>query len=308
MSIKIITDASSNLFPEILKNKNLDIKILPMQLELKDKHYLCYDSQIDASKLSSEFYQEMMQGAKPKTSLVSPGLMEDVISEEVKKGNKVIYVSLAKHISGNYQAANLVAEEINSEYGDEYVHVIDSLTASFGEAMVAIYAYELTKQNLDFKEICQKTEEYVLSVRSEFTVNSIKYLANTGRVSSFAAALASVLAIKPLLYGSPQGKIEVTSKVHGRMGALKTLANQVIENIKDQKGKVYIAHADSLKDAEFVASKLKEAGIDDIEIYYYDLVTGAHVGPGTIACFYEGVNREFNKASIIKNVLSKIKK
>ena len=305
MAIKIYTDASSNLFKKILDDKGLDIVVLPMTLEIDDKKYICYKDDIDVEEMSKDFYLKMQEGLRPKTSLISPGLFMESCQEEIKKGNKVIYISLASGISGSFQSATLIKNQINEEYNDYIVEVIDSKTAGFGEGMIAIKAFNYVKEGLEFQDVVKKTNEYVYNVRSEFTVDNIQYLAQTGRVSKLASTIASVLSIKPLLYGSNEGKIEVTSKVRGRNMAINALADQVIKNIKDKNSLVYIAHCNSIDYANKLKDLLNKADINNIEIYYYDLVTGAHVGPGTIAVFYEGETREIEKKNFIQSYLHK---
>lgn len=305
MSIKIFTDAASNLFNYILKEKELDINVLPMTLQIGEESHLCYEENIDVEKFSKTLYEKLSKGEKAKTSLTSPGQFEKAFTDEVEKGNQVIFVCIASGISGNYQSSSLIASQINEEYGKELVKVIDAKTASFGEGMVAMYAYKLAKEGKTFEEVASLTEEYVKRVRSEFTVDNIKYLSNSGRVSSIVATIASILSIKPLLYGSDKAKIEVSSKVHGRNNAINTLAQQVVDYIADKNSKVFIAHCNSLDDANKLANLLRNNGINDIEIYYYDIVTGAHVGPGTLAVFYEGHNRTIEKKSLIKSIIGK---
>lgn len=307
MSIKIFTDAASNLFPSILKEKGSSISVLPMAIDVGDTHFLCYEDNIDVDEVSKSFYEKVEKGEKVHTSLANPGLFKEKAMEEIKEGNQVIFVTLASGISGTYQSACLMANEINEAEGKEVVKVIDSKTASFGEAMIALKAEELSKDGLSFEEVINETVEYVSKVRSEFTDGAIKYLVATGRVSGFAAAIGDVLAIKPLLYGSEEAKIVVTSKVPGRKAALKRLANQVLDNIKDKNSLVYIAHANALEDVSFFKKILKDGGINNIETYYYDLVTGGHVGPGTIAVFYEGYNRDIHKKNVLTSILPKKK-
>ncbi len=305
MAIKIYTDASSNLFSSILKENNSEIIVLPMALRIDDKEYLCYKDDIDVEEMSKDFYSEMAKGAKPKTSLTSPGLFMEKCKEEVGKGNQLIYVTLASGISGTFQSASLIAEEINNDAKKKMVAVIDSKTAGLGEGRIALKAENLAKSGLEFEKVISETEEYVKKVRSEFTVDSIKYLANTGRVSNVTAIIANMLSIKPLLYGSDEAKIEVTSKVHGRKNALKKLAEQVNDNIASKDQVVYISHCNSLDDAKYFENLLHEFGISNTKIYFYDLVTGAHVGPGTIAVFYEGENRAIAKKNLISSLLNK---
>mgnify|MGYP002522379256 CR=1 FL=1 len=296
MGVRIFTDAGSNLFASYLKENDLAIYVLPMPLQIGGESYLCYEDSIDAEKLSAHIYAEMKQGKAVKTSLPSPGRLEEKAREEIEKGNQVVFVSLSSGISGSCQSGRLIASALNEEKGRDVMATIDSKTAGFGEGMVAIYAEKLVKQGLPFAEIVAKTTEYVERVRSEFTVDTLKYLAATGRISNLKAVLAGALMIKPLLYGSEEGKIVVTSKVVGRKAAIKRLVQQVVGNIKDKTSKVYIAHAAAKEDAESMKESLKEKGIENVEIAFYDLITGAHVGPGTLAVFYEGENREVKRS------------
>lgn len=296
MTVRVFTDAGSNLFHSFLEEKKLGIYVLPMPLRLGDEEYLCYDPNVDAVALSSHVYSKMREGVNVKTSLPSPGMLEEKAREEVEKGNQVLFVSLSSGISGSYQSARLIADAINDEKGSNVMDVIDTKTAGFGEGMVAIYAEKLAHDGLDLEEIALRTREYVERVRSEFTVDSLKYLAATGRISNFKAVLAGALMIKPLLYGSEEGKIVVTQKVVGRKAAVKKLIQQVADNIKDKDSKVFITHCDAAEEALEMKEALAEKGIKDVEVYFYDLVTGAHVGPGTLAVFYEGKDRSIKRS------------
>lgn len=294
MSIKIYTDASSNLFDEVIKNKNMDITVMPMTVEIDGEKYLCYQDKIDVKEFSKNFYEKMKQGHRPKTSLPNPGLMLDKMEEEVQKGNEVLFVTISHGISGTYQTCKMIADQVNEKQNRKCVEVIDSLSAGFGEGMIAMHAYELSKSISSLDELAKQVRAFVPQVRSEFIVDSLVYLTNTGRVSMLKAKIASLLSIKPLLYGSDEGKIEVTSLAHGKIKAIKKLSSQVLEHITDKNSKVIISHCHALEDALKLQKLLEEGGVKDIEIYYYDLVTGAHVGPGTIAVFYQGKNRKIN--------------
>ena len=298
MAISIFTDASSNLFASFLKERGSLIHVIPMPLRIGDKEYLCYDSTLDAETFSHDFYAQMREGATIKTSLPSPGLLEEEVRQEIDKGNQVVFVTLSHGISGTYQSAKLIADAINEEKDSFVMGVIDSKTAGFGEGMIALYAESLAKLNYSLDDVMKMTEEYVMKVRSEFTVDSLKYLAATGRISKLNAALGNVLMIKPLLYGSEEGKITVTQKAIGRKNTIKKLLNQVEENAIDKSKKVFITHCDALEEALEMKASLLEKGFQDIEVYFYDLITGAHVGPGTLAVFYEGANRAVKKALI----------
>ena len=292
MAIKIYADAGSNLFKSILDEKHADIHVVKMPLYVEDKTYMCYDENINVEEMSSHFYQDMIEGKDVKTSLINPTTFENEFRKETDKGNQVICFIMAKGISGTYQSACIAAQIINEEKGEEVVHIVDTATAGFGEGMQALHAYELVKQGKDFKTIIKEVENYRWKVRSEFTVDNIKYLGRTGRVKPIVAKLANLLKIKVLLKGSDESNITMTGKTIGRLLSIKKLASTCLEHInKKVKQVIYIAHCEAKKDAEALKKLLIEGGLTNIEIYPYDLITGSHVGPGALALFYVGENR-----------------
>lgn len=291
--IKVYTDAASNLFPSILKEKNLDITVVSMTLRIDDLDLNCYDDLIDVKDISREFYEDLESGKKKiSTSLINPDKFIKAFEKDVKNGNQIICFTMASGISGTYQAASIAADEINEEYGKEMVHIINSATASFGEGMQAIRAYELIKEGIDFDTLVANCTEFALKVRSEFTVGDITHLVKTGRVTKTLATIAKFLNLKVMLYGSKESKIEFAGKVHGRKLAIAHLAKKCLKHIVDKNQTVYITHCDALEDASKLKELLLKEGISNVEIYYYDLITGAHVGKGTIAIFYVGENRD----------------
>ena len=294
MSIKIYADAGSNLFPEIIKNKKLDIQIVKMKLFIKDQEFNCYDKDFNVKEVSKLFYEEMDGDDNIHTSLINPNDYIEAFKEDIAAGHQIICLTMAKGISGTYQSACLARDMINEEQGKEMVYILDSATAGFGEGIQAIKLAELVQEGKTFEEIIKFGEEFKFKVRSEFTVDDIAYLAKTGRVNKVVAKIANVLRIKVMLKGSNDSNIVSTGKVGGRKLSVRKLINQCVEYIKNpEEQTVYITHCNCLADAEFMKSELIKEGIPNIEIYDYDLVTGSHLGPNGLAIFYIGENRDF---------------
>ena len=292
MSVKIYADAGSNLFPEIIRRKKLDITIVNMKLYIKDQEYNCYDKEFDTDKVSKIFYEELKENNDIHTSLINPYDYLEAFKEDIEKGNKIICLTMAKGISGTYQSACMARDMINEEKGQEMVYVIDSMTAGFGEGLLAIRAAELSKKGKSFEDIINDIENFKYKVRSEFTVDDVNYLAKTGRVSKVVAKIANALKIKVMLKGSNDSTIVSTGKVPGRKLSIKRLAKQCIEFIKNAKDQiVYITHCNCIRDAFELKRMLKEKQINNVEIYDYDLVTGSHLGPNALAIFYVSDSR-----------------
>ena len=287
MGIKIIADAASNLFGSILKEKNIDIKVMSLHLTVGDKEYLCYDDEIDIKEFSKTYYEQIAEGAEVKTSLVGPGQFEEVFKEEIKKGNKVICFTMAKGIFGTYNSACVARDTVNEETKEESVVVIDSMTAGFGEGLQAIRAYELVKEGKSFEEIVKECETFKRFVRSDFTVDNIKYLLKTGRVGKALARFVHLLNIKILLKRNDESKIAFSGSAIGINNAIKQLSKVVIDNIDmDRDQIVYITHCNVMENALKLKEIIEKAGVKNIEIYDYDLISGAHIGPGSLAIFY----------------------
>lgn len=287
MNITIIADAVSNLFPSVLKDKKLNIRVLNLKLRLGDKEYICYEESLDIPSFSKEFFQRMSEGEDPQTSLASPGEYLEVFKEEVDKGNKVICFTMAKGISGTYNSACLARDDINSQYKETMVEVIDSMTAGFGEGLQAIHAYELVKEGKSFEEIVKECEEFKHYVRSDFTVGNIKHLIKTGRVSKALARFMRLLNIKVMLKRSDESNIAFAGSTIGKNLAIKQLARVVKENIDSSKKQiVYITHCDAIEDANKLKELINKEVNVDIEIYDYDVISGAHIGPDSLAVFY----------------------
>ena len=292
MGVKIYADAGSNLFPEIIKKKKLDIKIVDMKLYIKDKEYNCYDESFDTKEVSKLFYQELEGENNIHTSLVNPNDYLEAFKEDIANGHQIICLTMAKGISGTYQSACIARDMINEEHGKEIVYVVDSMTAGFGEGILAIHLDKGVKKGKSFEELIKDIEEFKYKVRSEFTVDDVNFLAKTGRINRVVAKIASALKIKVLLKGSNDSTIVSTAKVPGRKLSIKKLAKQCIDFIKNAKDQiVYITHCNCLKDALDMKKMLAEKNINNVEIYDYDLVTGSHLGPNALAIFYVSDSR-----------------
>lgn len=292
--IKVYTDAGSNLFPSLLKEKNWDIKVMPMTLRIDDKDLLCYSDDIDVPAISHDFYEDLDSGKKKvTTSLVNPDTFLNAFEEDINAGNEIICFTMAKGISGTYQSACIAANEINEEHDKKVVYVVNSATASFGEGLQAVRALKLIEQGMSLEELGNNCQEFAFKVRSEFTVGDVSSLIHTGRVTKTLASIAKILNLKVMLYGSNESKIEFSGKVHGRKLAISTLAKTCLKHIVNPDDQtVYIAHCDAFEDASKLKEQLIAGGVKNVEIHWYDLITGTHVGKGTIALFYVGENRD----------------
>ena len=143
------------------------------------------------------------------------------------------------------------------------------------------------------EEVAAWLEENKLRAQAWFTVDDLKYLKRGGRVSPAAAAIGTLLDLKPILTETCEGKLAAAEKVRGRRKAMNFIVDKAVENIEDQKESIaLLLHADAPEDAarlkELAQAKLPEL---TIRIENVGPVIGAHAGPGTLALCFMGKKR-----------------
>ena len=130
-----------------------------------------------------------------------------------------------------------------------------------------------------------------------FTVDNLKYLKKGGRISNLKAAVGTVLQIKPLLKGDPEGKIVCFAQVRGRKKSIELMAEQYDRYVEHAEYEtIGVAHGDYPEDAEALIELLnRNHPPKNIINACYEPMTGAHVGPGALALFFYG-KKEFRPA------------
>jgi DegV family protein with EDD domain len=280
MNIQIIADSACDLPDDIIEKYNIDV--LPLIVNLDGKEY---KDNVDIKP--SELFKRMLEGAVPKTAQAPYESIENMFKKYLTCNKPCIYISFSSELSGTYQTARIVAQDIKEKYPDFDLTVIDSKAASLGYGLI-VYLTALEAQNGASKEeVINKILFYKQHMEHIFTVNDLEYLYKGGRVSKTAAVLGSVLNIKPIL-DVEDGKLIPIEKIRGR----KKSINRMIEIVEERSDRlseqiVAINHADDLETALSVKSKLEaKFGIKEFVIRDVGCAIGAHSGPGTLSIFF----------------------
>lgn len=293
---QIFVDSAANL-PAVTAKK-YDIHVISFVNLVNGKELVCYDPDLSPEEERAKgktYYDAMRAGCEIKTGLISTANFEDAFRTALEADQDVIYFSLSKNISGNYNSARLAAEELLDEYGGRRkIRLVDSLNASLAQGILAIYASEMRDKGMNVDETADLLETYVGKMNGVFTVGDLKFLSHTGRIKGSVAFVGNMLKIKPILRGNKEGYIVSYKNVRGRKAVLNELIHlfcETIENPEDQI--VGIAHADAYEDSLYVMEEIqKKVKVRDFINTSYDYCTGSHVGPDTIALFYMAKDRE----------------
>ena len=293
---QVFVDSAANL-PAVTAKK-YDIHVVSFVNLVNGKELVCFDPDLSPEEelaKGKEYYNAMRTGCEIKTGLISSGVFEDAFREALEADKDVLYFSLSKNISGNYNSARIAAEDLmeSGNYARK-IRMIDSLNASLAQGILAIYASEMREKGMAFDEVADILETCPAKMNGVFTVGDLKYLARTGRLSGTAAVIGNVLSIKPILRGNKDGYIVQYKKCRGRKAALNELISLVCNNIVEpEKQIIGIAHADAYEDSLYVMEGIqKHIKVRGFINTSYDFCTGSHVGPDTIAMFFMGNDRE----------------
>lgn len=258
MKIKIIADSSCDLSKEMKEEMN--IEIAPLTLQLGDKSY------IDDENLDIKQYVKSMGECEtpPKTSCPSP---QDYI-KRYEGEDSVFVVTLSNKLSGSYNSAVLAKNIFLEEFGQKFIHVFDSLSASAGETVIALKINELSKKNFTELEIVEKVAKYIKEMKTFFLLESLDHLAKAGRLNPFVAKVANMLAIKPIMGATEEGTIKLVEKTRGYKKAFNRFLEIIGEEGSNLEEKILgIAHCNCLDRAlNFKEEVLKKYNFKDVVI------------------------------------------
>jgi len=280
---RIATDTSANLPTAYLQAEN--ITVIPFTFHTDSGEQSCMDT---ASFDAKAFYTAMRNGEKVTTSQIPPQRFVEYLTPMLQAGEDVLFVSMSSGISGSYASSKMAANQLKEEFPERKIFTVDTYSASLAEGLVVMKAVECRKQGMDIEQTYHLLRSLRHRIAQIFTVGDLRYLKRTGRLSNLEAAVGTVLQIKPLLKGDPEGKIVCFAKVRGRQRAIEEMAKRYAELVVEPETQtVCIAHADCEADAQILASLIRRAKAPkDILIVDYEPVTGSHVGPGALALFF----------------------
>ena len=275
--IRIVTDSAADLTARDLEIPG--VFVVPMGITFADGT----STEDDGTMTKDEFFARLAEDSKlPRTSQPSPAAYIQLFEDAAEAGDEVIVITIAQKLSGTFQCAGLAAAETDAK-----VYVIDSETATQGEAIIVREAVRLREQGLSASRIAAELETFKKRVRVVAIVDSLKHLQKGGRLPAAVAIVGGALGIKPVL-ALWDGAIRLVDKGRGRPGALVAMFRQL-----DKQGGVDPAYGYTLLYSDdkqltapvhhYMHHNLQRTGGRGGQI---GPTLGTHIGPGAvgIAC------------------------
>jgi len=242
---KIVVDSSSDLTNDYIKDENVGFEVIPLKINVAKKEYVD-DINIDVKDMLNT-----MSKTKEKACSACPS--PEIFKESYSEAENVICITMTSKLSGTFNAAYLAASECTNN-----VCVIDSKSTAGVLILLVNRAYELMKQNKDFKEIVDELNEYQKNLNLLFVLDKFDNLVKNGRMSRLTAVVATCLYIKPLCIAQ-EGEIKIYEKPRTRRKALDRLVENIgILSSNFENKKCYISHCDCEQDATSLKKMIEE--------------------------------------------------
>ena len=288
LGFMITTDTCCDLPESYIKENGLDLVTLYYNM-----NGIAYGKEVELEV--KEFYDRMRAGEMPTTMAANPEELQAMFESYLKEGRDILHLAFSSELSSSYNNAAIVARELNEQYTENKVIVIDTLSASLGQGLIVYKAVQLRDEGKTIDETAAWVEENKLHFCHQFTVDDLNHLYRGGRVSKLTAVAGTLIHVKPILHVSDEGKLIPIGKVRGRKKSLAALVDNMertIGSYRDKNDIVFISHGDCLEDAKKLESMVRrQLGVKHFKINTIGPVIGTHSGPGTLALFFLGTKR-----------------
>lgn len=278
--VKILSDSTCDLSPELVEQYGIEILPLHVLLEEGD-----YKDGVDITPAEIFAWSDKHKST-PKTAAPSIEDAVESIGRLLADGNEVICFSISETMSSSFNIMRLAIEELEAE---ERAFAFNSANLSTGIGLLVLEAACMAKDGMGAAEILKKLEELRPRVRSSFVVDTLTYLHRGGRCSGVAALAGGMLKLHPKIVVI-DGKMEVERKYRGNIAkVIKSYVQDMEEDLKAARpARVFITHSVSdEKIVNDVRDYLEGLSVfDEILETRAGGVISSHCGPGTLGVLF----------------------
>lgn len=278
--VKIISDSTCDLSPELIAK--YDIDILPLHILLGEDEYE------DGKNITPEQIYSWSDENKttPKTS--APALTDaiELFKPYIDEGREIVCFSISSSMSTSGNVMRIAAEELETE---DCITVIDSANLSTGIGLLVIEAAIMAQNNHTVEEIVSAIEALKPNVRASFVVDTLTYLYRGGRCNAVSAMAGGVLKLHPKIVVE-NGAMNASKKYRGKINsAIMTYVKDMEDDLKAARpDRVFITHSGCDRTiVEEVHSYLENLGVfSEILETRAGGVISSHCGPGTLGVLF----------------------
>tara|TARA_B100001750_G_C15510608_1_gene603382 strand:- start:1895 stop:2764 length:870 start_codon:yes stop_codon:yes gene_type:complete len=277
-NISVVIDSSCCL-PEPILNY-YQINTVYHSLIINDKSY----KDILEIKPDTLFKLLRKNNITVKTSAPNPSDFLNVFSSIAKKNKNILCLTISKQFSSAFNNAIQASKQLKVHFPNTSISIVDTETAAGGEGLLALELAEKIKLGWNLNKLTKFSKQLSKKIELFAFIDSLKYLQQSGRISSIKGWAGQILGLKPV-FVLKNDQYQLLYKTRTRAKAKRKLIELIEAKLKSSKTKILLMHADALQDI----NEIKEA-INNIQtsssppiLNEFTSVMGAHTGPGTIA-------------------------
>ena len=270
--VAIVTDSASDMDPA--RAASLGIAVVPLLVTFGNDTY-------EAGKNLSidEFWQRMTapDAPFPKTAACSPGSFQAIYQRLFDEGaESIVSIHVADSLSGTIKSAQVARASMQ----DRDIQIVDSMSASMGEGILAELAVSMANEGSTATQIAETLNRRRDDLHIYLALETLEYLKRGGRISGARAAIGTLLSVKPIIEVK-RGQVDTADRVRTRGKARERLIELLTERPIER---LAVLHTTNAGVEEFTNEVVARAGLDRSQVTI-DIVgasVGPHVGPGCV--------------------------
>lgn len=275
--IAVLTDSNSGITQE--QAKELGVYVIPMPFFIDGQQYF-----EGINLTQEEFYEKLKNDADISTSQPSVGELQDEWDKLLKEYDEIVFIPMSSGLSGTCQTAAMLSDDYDGK-----VQVVNNQRISVTMRQSVLDAKLLVSKGYSAAQIKEVLEREKMQSSIYITLETLKYLKKGGRITPAAAAIGTVLNLKPVLQIQGE-KLDAFSKARGWKTAKKTMLNAIEKDLKgrfaDVKDQMALgmAYTCSKEEAQEWKAEIEERfpGYEIME-GPLSLSVACHIGPGALA-------------------------
>lgn len=280
MSVAVVTDSNSGITQR--QAKNLGLFVLPMPFEIDGMTYF-----EDVTLTQKEFYEKLREGGSISTSQPSVTDIQKLWDSLLKEYDEIVHIPMSSGLSGSYNTSMVLAEDYDGK-----VFPVNNQRISVTQRQSALDALLLAKQGKSAEEIRSYLEEDKFQSSIYIMLDTLSYLKKGGRITPAAAAIGTLLRLKPVLQIQGE-RLDAFAKARTAKQGKQIMIDAIKKDmetrfpafVSDGSMRLYIAHTDNEEAALALREELLGIfpGFGEIYTDRLSLSVSCHIGPGALA-------------------------
>ena len=273
--IAVVTDSNSGITQE--KGKELGVHVIPMPFYIDGELFL-----EDITLTQEAFYEKLASDCEISTSQPAPGEVMEFWDKLLKEYDEIVHIPMSSGLSSTCETAIMLSKDYDGK-----VEVVNNQRISVTQKTSVLDAVRLAKAGKSALEIKESLEAEKLEASIYITVDTLKYLKKGGRITPAAAAIGTVLNLKPVLQIQGE-KLDASAKVRGWKQAKKTMLDamekDLLHRFGGKKMSLLAAYTCSAEEAKSWKEELEDRFPNyTIDMDPLSLSVACHIGPGALA-------------------------